>query len=261
MKNSIALEQKGDTTSAIEELKIALTIDPENSSAKSQLEKLSEKRDKEAEKHYQKGLSLKESDPQEAAREFITALRIKPDYRSAVDELKKQHLEFTIGKLETRMKTSKEMREGEREVGEDDVDHLSIAISFYEHGNYQAAINELLKVRSRHPRSSEVHRYLNMSYYNMGKMYYDKKDYVNALHMFTKIKGGSGNADPYVTKARAMLRGLVDKLYKEGLQFYRQQRLQEAIAKWNTVLEIDPQHRKAQEYIQKSKKLLEAIKK
>jgi tetratricopeptide (TPR) repeat protein len=260
-KKSIALEQTGDTTSAIEELKIALTIDPDNAYAKAQLERLSEKRDKEAQKHYQTGLSLKERDPQGATREFLTALRIKPDYKSAVDELKKQHFELTVSKLETRMKASRESPEEEKEVKEDDYGYLGIAISFYEHGNYQAAINELLKAKSKYPRSSEVSKYLNMSYYNMGKLYYDNKDYTNALHMLTKVKKGSENAEPYVTRAKAMLKNLMDKFYKEGLQFYRQQKLREAIEKWNAVLEIDPHHRKAQEYTQKSKKLLEALKK
>jgi tetratricopeptide (TPR) repeat protein len=206
-------------------------------------------------------LSLKERDPQGATREFLTALRIKPDFKSAVDALKKQHFELTISKLETRMKVSRESPEEEKEVKEDDYGYLGIAISFYENGNYQAAINELLKAKSKYPRSSEVSKYLNMSYYNMGKLYYDKKDYMNALHMLTKVKKGSENAEPYVTRAKAMLKNLMDKFYKEGLQFYRQQKLREAIEKWNAVLEIDPHHRKAQEYIQKSKKLLEALKK
>jgi tetratricopeptide (TPR) repeat protein len=260
-KRSIALEQAGDTTSAIEELKIALTIDPDNSHAKAQLQRLSEKRDQEAQRHFQWGLSLKEKDPQGARRAFLTALRIKPDYMSALDELKKQHLELTVSKLESRMTASRENGENEKETKEDDYGYLGIAISFYENGNYQAAINELLKAKSKYPRSSEVSKYLNMSYYNMGKVYYDNKDDMNALHMLTKVKKESENAEPYVTRARVMVKNLMDKFYKEGLQFYRQQKLQEAIEKWNVVLEIDPQHRKAQEYIQKSKKLLEALKK
>ncbi len=261
LNKSITLEQTGDTTSAIEELKISLTIDPDNPYAKAQLQRLSEKRDKEAQRHYQWGLSLKEKDHQGARRAFLTAMRIKPDYMSAVDELKKQHFELTVSKLETRMKSSTESSEGEKEVKEDDYGYLGIAISFYDHGNYQAAINELLKAKSKYPRSSEVSKYLNMSYYNIGKIYYDSKDYMNAVHMLTKVKKGSENAEPYLTRARVMVKNLVDKFYKEGLQFYRRQKLQEAIEKWNTVLEIDPHHRKAQEYIQKSKKLLEALKK
>jgi tetratricopeptide (TPR) repeat protein len=260
-QRAITLEQSGDTTSAIEELKIALTIDPDNSHAKAQLQRLSEKRDQEAQRHYQWGLSLKEKDPQGARRAFLTALRIKPDYMSALDELKKQHLELTVSKLETRMTASRENGENEKETKEDDYGYLGIAISFYENGNYQAAINELLKAKSKYPRSSEVSKYLNMSYYNMGKMYYDNKDDMNALHMLTKVKKGSESAEPYLTRAKVMVKALMDKFYKEGLQFYRQQKLQEAIEKWSAVLEIDPHHRKAQEYIQKSKKLLEALKK
>jgi tetratricopeptide (TPR) repeat protein len=159
------------------------------------------------------------------------------------------------------MTASRENGENETETKEDDYGYLGIAISFYENGNYQAAINELLKAKSKYPRSSEVSKYLNMSYYNMGKMYYDNKDYMNALQILTKVKKGSEKVEPYVTRAGAMVKNLVDIFYKEGLQFYGQQKLQEAIEKWNIVVEIDPHHRKAKEYIQKSRNLLEALKK
>jgi hypothetical protein len=58
-----------------------------------------------------------------------------------------------------------------------------------------------------------------------------------------------------------MLKSLADEFYRAGLKFYREQKLNEAIVKWNTVLDIEPDHQKAKEYILKSKKLLQALKK
>ncbi len=265
LKKSSSLEQRGDIAAAIEELKIALTIDPSNDSAKEQLKRLSVIRDREAEKHYKAGLSLKESDQSAARKEFLMALRIKPDYQIVVDELKQQQLTMAESKLQSRTtrRTGARKAKGDEEEDEEEVgggaDYLGVAISLYEHGEYQAAINELLKARSRYPRSAEISRYLNLSYYNLGVLYYQKKDYVNALGMFSKVKRGSEKSDAYLKKARAMLKNVADEYYKAGLKFYREQKLKDAIAQWNTVLEINPNHNKAKEYIQKSRKLLEAL--
>jgi cytochrome c-type biogenesis protein CcmH/NrfG len=57
-----------------------------------------------------------------------------------------------------------------------------------------------------------------------------------------------------------MLKNMADNFYRAGLKFFREQKLHEAIEKWNTVLEIDPNHHKAKEYIQRSKRILEALK-
>lgn len=262
IKKSSSLEQTGDIATAIEELKIALTIDPANSSAKEQLNRLSQIRDQEAERHYKAGLSLKESDSSAAIKEFLTALRIKPDYPIVVNELKNQNIAIAESKLRSRTivrRDSVRGRGGETREYEES-DHPNIAISFYESGEYQAAIDELLKAKSKDPRNSEIAKYLNLSYYNLGVFYYNKKDYMKALNMFTKVKRGFGNTEPYVRKTRTMLKNMADNFYRAGLKFFREQKLHEAIAKWNTVLEIDPNHHKAKEYIQRSKRLLEALK-
>jgi tetratricopeptide (TPR) repeat protein len=263
VKKSSSLEQTGDISAAIEELKVALTVDPSNTSAQEQLKRLCAIRDNDAEKHYKAGLTLKESDPPAATREFLTALRIKPDFQSAVDELKNQHLAIAESKLRSRAIVRGEgtKKKGEEdEAVEEESNYLGLAISLYENGEYQAAINELLKVKTKYPRNTDIIKYLNLSYYNLGVYYYNKRDYMKALSMFTKVKKGFENTEPYIKKTRIMLKNLADEFYRAGLKFYREQKLNEAIMKWNTVLEIEPNHQKAKEYIYKSKKLLEALK-
>jgi tetratricopeptide (TPR) repeat protein len=265
LKKSASIEQTGDITAAIEELKIALTIDPGNNAAKEQLKRLSETRDKEAEKHYKTGLSLKESDYPAALREFLAALRIKPDYQVVVGELKTKQYAISESKLQSRTtahRGSAEKKTSEKaDVEEEgDYDYIGFAMSLYNNGEYQAAIGELLKARSRYPRNAEISKYLNLSYYNLGVLYYKKKDYMNALNMFSNVKRGDGKTEDYLKKIWVMLKNMADEYYKAGLKFFREQKLNEAIGKWNIVLQIDPHHQKAKEYIQKSKKLLEALK-
>jgi len=267
VKKSFSLEQTGDISAAIEEIKIALTINPSDKAAKEQLKRLSEIRDNEAEKRYRAGMSLRGTDPRAATREFLAALRIKPDYQIAVDALKNQHLATTESTLRSRATSRKGYTKGkgdededENETIEEESDQLGVAISLYENGEYQAAIDELLKARSKYPRNAEISKYLNLSYYDLGVYYYYQKDYIKSLSMFTAVKKGYGNTKPYIIKARGMLKSLAEEFYRAGLKFYREHKLNEAIEKWNTVLEIEPSHKKAKDYIYKSKKLLETLK-
>jgi tetratricopeptide (TPR) repeat protein len=264
VKKSASLEQTGDISAAIEELKIALTIDPSNTTAQDKLKKLYAVRDIEVDKHYKAGLALKENDSQAATKEFLTALRINPDFQSAIDELKSQHLAFAESKLRSRTHARGEesRKKGEEtESVTEESSHIGLAISLYENGEYQAAINELLKARAKNPKNAEIIKYLNLSYYNLGVYHYNNRDYMRALRTFTKVKRGFGHTDMYIKKTRVMLKSLADEFYRAGLKFYREQKLNEAIVKWNTVLDIEPDHQKAKEYILKSKKLLQALKK
>jgi len=264
VKKSTSLEQTGDISAAIEELKIALTIDPSNTTAKDQLKKLYTIRDIEVDKHYKVGLALKENDPAAATKEFLIALRINPDFQRAIDELKNQHLAFAESKLRSRTHArGEETRKKGEETDSvtEESSHIGLAISFYENGEYQAAIHELSKERAKNPKNAEIIKYLNLSYYNLGVYHYNNRDYIRALRTFAKVKRGFGHTEPYIKKTRIMLKSMADDNYRAGLKFYREQKLNEAIMKWNTVLEIEPDHQKAKEYILKSKKLLEALKK
>lgn len=264
VKKSASLEQTGDISAAIEELKIALTIDPSNTAAKDQLKKLYAIRDSEVDKHYKAGLALKENDPQAATKEFLIVLRINPDFQRAIDELKNQHLAFAESKLRSRTHARGEETRKKGEEADsvtEESSHIGLAISCYENGEYQAAIHELSKARAKNPKNSEIIKYLNLSYYNLGVYYYNNRDYMKALRTFAKLKKGFGHTEIYIKKTRVMLKSMADENYRAGLKFYREQKLNEAIVKWNTVLDIEPDHQKAKEYILKSKKLLQALKK
>lgn len=253
IKKASDLEQKGNLSAAAEELKIALTIYPDDSDTKEKLRQIAEARDRAAEKRYKKGLSLKKSDPSAAASEFLAALRIKPDYHAAVDELRGHHLAYAQHKLQG--------RSGSHEVEAAGDDPLEIAITFYNDGDYKSAIEEFLKAKSQYPKNQDVIKYLNLSYYNSGINYYEKKEYKQALDMFLSVKSGFEKVNEYIKKTRSGLVKTAEDLYKMGLKFYREQQLNEAIAQWKNVLEIAPNHAKAKEYIERAKKLLESLKK
>lgn len=266
MKSSTVLEDKGDISAAVEELKIALTLDPDNLKAKEQLGRLVEKRNKLAGEHYQAGMALKQSDLQGAKREFLMALRIRSDYQDAMLELKNLQLESSEATLQVRAKreAASAVRANERSQAsyEEAADETTFerAVSLFEDGDYATAIHEFQKAKSHSPNDSEIQRYLNLCWYDLGIALSRKKEYRKALEAFSKVKKGFENVDDYLKKSRSGLKQQAEELYKLGLKFFREQKLQDAISRWNAVLEIEPDHLKSKEYIEKAKKLQKALK-
>jgi tetratricopeptide (TPR) repeat protein len=262
VKTSSVKEEEGDITTAVEKLKIALTIDPHNAKAQSELRRLIEKRDSEAEKRFEAGMKIRQTDPARAGKEFIAALRIRSDYPEAVRALKDLQLESSEATIEARAeKAAAGAAKAHPGQGaeEEESNYLETAISYYEDADYASAIKELQKAKSHYPNDPEISRYLNLSWYNSGILWYKKKDYKKALESFSKVKKGFEGVDDYVRKSRSSLKGMADDMYKQGLKFYREQKLQPAIEKWHLVLEIEPDHHKAKEYIEKAKKLQDAL--
>lgn len=263
IKSSSEFEQKGDLTAAVERLKIALTIDPGNIRAQEELKRLLIKRNIEAEKRYRAGLALKELNPDAARKEFLAALRIRSDYMEAVRALKDLQLEASEATLQARAKKEAASKTHPKNQPPDDVlleeTYLDTAIALYDDGNYSSAIQELQKAKSHSPNDPEVNKYLNLSWYNSGIVWFKKKEYRKALDAFAMVKKKFENVDDYIRKSRQALKNEAEDLYKMGLKFFREQKLQDAISKWNAVLAINPDHHKAKEYIEKAKKLLNAL--
>jgi len=263
-KNSAIKEERGDITEAVEELKVALTIDPQNKRTRDELARLMEKRNREAEKRLKAGMALKDSDPLAAVKEFIAALRIRSDYREAMEALKSLQLESSEASLKARIKkqaTPTPKVQGEDTEEYESTSYMDTAVSFYEEGDYASAIRELQKARTRHPRDPEIQKYLNLSWYNSGVSWFNKKDFNKALESFASVKAGFERVNDYVKRCRQELSKNAENLYKIGLKFFREQKLQEAIDQWNAVLRIEPGHQKAREYIEKASKLLNTLKK
>jgi len=270
IKNALEFEEKGQLTSAVDHLKVALTIDPANVMVKDELKRLMAKRDLEAEKHYKAGLALREADnPDGARKEFIAALRINFDYMEAARALKDLQLESSEATLQMRAKKeaatakpqTRPQPKNQYPADEELADtYLDTAIAFYDAGNFPSAIQELQKARSRTPNDPDVNKYLNLSWYNSGIIWFKKKEYKKALEAFGMVKKKFESVEEYIGKCLQAQKNEAEELYKNGLKSFREQKLQDAIAKWNAVLEINPNHIKAKEYIEKATKLLNALK-
>ena len=91
-------DERGEIGRSVKELKIALTIDPDNTRARAELNRLVSLQHKEAEQRFSTGISQRETNPQNAQKELLAALRLRPDYPEALEYLGEAYVK--LGRLE-----------------------------------------------------------------------------------------------------------------------------------------------------------------
>jgi len=89
LRNSESLESHGLLVQALEESKIALTIDPASTTAQEQRKRLEGRIEQEVAARMEKGAKLASSSPAEAQRNFLAALALHPTSQAAFDAVRK----------------------------------------------------------------------------------------------------------------------------------------------------------------------------
>jgi len=84
LKRAAEAEGKGELVEALKFYKLALTVDPEDTQGRAALTRVETALNEAALRHYEAGIKLRENGNYNLARkEFLTALRLKPDYNDA----------------------------------------------------------------------------------------------------------------------------------------------------------------------------------
>ncbi len=211
---STTMERHGDVVSAVEDLKVALVIDPDNMKAREELNRLIIKRNSEAEQHYRAGTNARNSNSQEARKEFLNALRLNPNHEEAIAALRELQLATAEAIIQPRLKkeaarASKKVKPKvhvEEEEPDIETYSLDIAASAFEEGDYATAIREFGKMKARYPKDPDIQAYLDRSWYNQGIVLFNKKNYRKALNSFSKVRKGFNNVDRYIGECRQHLK-------------------------------------------------------
>ncbi len=83
-----------------------------------------------------------------------------------------------------------------------------------------------------------------------------------ALATFKKaLKADPNNAEAarYIKETQEEIQQVITKYLNQGIQFFNQDSLKEAIQEWDKVLELDPSHQKALEYKERAEVRLKAL--
>lgn len=119
-------------------------------------------------------------------------------------------------------------------------ERLEAGIDSFKAGRYEEAIIDLEVA------IWEVHVYLGLSYYLSGENEKAKNEFKKAKEIFKYKLPDPGIFSPKIVKLfkdeRDMIKSTVsiDDLLDEAIQLYREEEFEEAIAKWEKVLALDP---------------------
>ncbi|MFH1541310.1 MAG: tetratricopeptide repeat protein [Elusimicrobiota bacterium] len=135
-----------------------------------------------------------------------------------------------------------------------------ISVLEFEHNNQQAKeyiqkITAALieKQKEQHKKQIiEKQEVLIAQLLKQGNGYFYRKEYVKAIEQWEKIfdlTPGNQRAKRKIAAAKEQIKIIVEKTFNLGLQFFKNNNYTDAIEKFNSVLQLEPNHQKATEHI------------
>jgi tetratricopeptide (TPR) repeat protein len=127
-----------------------------------------------------------------------------------------------------------------------------------ERGEYQVALADVERLLSggQHPDGLELKKAI---LYRLGRNQLNQGKYDESFQTLTQL----ARLAPVYQDAPALLRQARERAaqhhYAQGLQLYREEKLQEAITQWKAVLDYEPEHPNARKNIEQAERLLRSL--
>ena len=137
--------------------------------------------------------------------------------------------------------------------------YRDLGVEFFNDKKYRKAGIEFNKVLSSNPDDSVALDYLYRCYFLQAVALYEKKEYLVARDQFKvslKYKNDCQQCHKYINKCENSYKKLH---YKQGMQFYSNERLNEAIGEWELVKKEDPNYKRVNYLINKARTILNKL--
>jgi tetratricopeptide (TPR) repeat protein len=129
----------------------------------------------------------------------------------------------------------------------------------FEKRDLTVALADVDRLLASNPRHGDALDLKKAILYEQGRAQLEASDYAASLESFTQLaRIGPDYQDGAALMRQARTR-LVQHHYAEGLRLYRNEKLEEAIAQWRTVLQLDPRHPNAQRNIEQAERILKTL--
>ena len=125
--------------------------------------------------------------------------------------------------------------------------------------DYAVALADIDRYIALNPGDNEPVELKKLTLYRQGYALLEQKNYddgYRTLRQLARLQPDYLDITSLVQQAR---RQVIDHHYQEGIRHFREERLQESIAQWRIVLEMDPQHPNARRNIEQAERLLEGL--
>ena len=136
---------------------------------------------------------------------------------------------------------------------------LAEAREALERSDYADALGTVDKYLTSKPGDREGLTLKKQALYGQAKSQMEARQYpdsIQSLTLLTRLQPDYEDASALLKQARTRL---VEQHYTQGVRFYREEKLKEAISEWRVVLEMDPGHANARRNIDQAERLLRGL--
>jgi len=282
MARAKELEAAGQLPEALRQYKIALTVRPNDPVAEEGSKRVEKALRKGAEEHYRAGLRMqKEGKQAQAFRHYLTALRLWPDHREALQMATSRIPGAAEKQVVQKAPTEPEIQEPpqgsdaeeedlafpeiapvqeeEKEADDQIAVYREYGMELYREGRYQEALVEFSKVLSARPADPVAKDYSYRSSFELAVECFQRKEYLAAKEQFLvslKYNSNCQQCHFYIKRSEELFKEIH---YKQGIECYGKEQLVEAIREWELVRGMDPHYKRVDYYIKKAKDIQRRI--
>jgi tetratricopeptide (TPR) repeat protein len=128
-----------------------------------------------------------------------------------------------------------------------------------EKGEYQVALADVDRVLAGNAQNPDAGELKKAILYGLGKSQLGQRRYdesVRTLIQLTRLAPTYQDSPVLLKQARERA---AQQHYAQGLQLYREEKLEDAIGQWKAVLEYEPEHANAKKNIDQAERLLKSL--
>jgi len=123
-------------------------------------------------------------------------------------------------------------------------------------GEYALALADVDKVLAGNAQNPEGIDLKKAILYGLGKSQLGQRRYDESYQTLTQLARLAPNYQDGSVLLRQARDRLIERHYSQGLRLFQEEKLEQAITQWRTVLEYDPQHANAKKNIEQAERLL-----
>jgi len=132
-------------------------------------------------------------------------------------------------------------------------------IEFYQDKNYADAVVELQKALSANPDDKVTKNYLSLAYFEQGVASFNKEDYSQSIKAFETSRQFNSSCEKCESYLKQSQEKFKDLHYRQGVSYFGQEKLAEAISEWQQVYNMDPNYKDVSKNISKAQTLLQRL--
>jgi tetratricopeptide (TPR) repeat protein len=128
-----------------------------------------------------------------------------------------------------------------------------------EKGEYQVALADVDRVLASNTQNPDAAELKKAVLYGLGKSQLGQRKYDESARTLTQLARLAPNYQDSPVLLKQAKERAAQQHYSQGLQLYREEKLEEAIFQWKAVLEYEPEHSNAKKNIEQAERLLKSL--